>query len=126
VPKLGLLLASGSAPIISRDWQKAIERGLRLADDANSAESAYYAKQEKELHVVLRNGVKLCIPVRLIQQLANADEEQAANIVIEGDGNGLHWPELDLDMYVPSLAIGVYGTKAWMSSLKYKSSRPQT
>ena len=108
--------------VVSRDWKKAIERGLRLADDANSAKIACYVKGLKELHVTLRNGVKLAIPARLIQGLATADEDKALNIVIESDGHGLHWPELDLDLYVPSLAIGVYGTKAWMAALKYKSS----
>lgn len=108
--------------VVSRDWKKAIERGLRLADDANSAESARYSKETKELQVVLRNGVKISIPSRLIQRLATADEDKAAIIIIESDGHGLHWPELDFDLYVPSLVIGVYGTKAWMDSLKYKSS----
>ena len=94
--------------VVSRDWKKAIERGLRLADDANSAESARYSKETKELQVVLRNGVKISIPSRLIQRLATADEDKAAIIIIESDGHGLHWPELDFDLYVPSLVIGVY------------------
>ena len=48
--------------------------------------------------MVLRNGVKISIPVRLIQRLDSADEDKVTNIIIESDGHGLHWPELDFDL----------------------------
>ncbi len=34
-----------------------------------------------------------------------------------GNGSSLHWPELDLDVYVPNLIKNIYGTKKWMSAL---------
>ncbi len=32
-------------------------------------------------------------------------------------GYGLHWEALDVDLSVPSLLKGVYGTRAWMEQL---------
>jgi hypothetical protein len=27
----------------------------------------------------------------------------------------LHWPALDVDLYIPALIAGVFGTRAWMA-----------
>ncbi|MEO8662307.1 MAG: DUF2442 domain-containing protein [Bryobacteraceae bacterium] len=40
-----------------------------------------------------------------------------AQVEILGNGTGLHWPELRLDLYVPSLLRNIYGTKRWMAQL---------
>ncbi len=31
-------------------------------------------------------------------------------------GFSLHWPKPDVDLYVPALLSGVFGTRAWMAS----------
>ena len=31
-------------------------------------------------------------------------------------GFNLHWPALDVDLYVPALVSGIFGTRAWMTS----------
>ena len=36
---------------------------------------------------------------------------------IIGSGIGLHWEELDADIYVPALFQGVLGTESWMAEL---------
>jgi hypothetical protein len=30
-------------------------------------------------------------------------------------GFNLHWPALDVDLFVPALLAGVFGTRAWMA-----------
>jgi hypothetical protein len=32
-------------------------------------------------------------------------------------GVGLHWEELDVDLYGPALLEGIYGSKRWMSEI---------
>jgi hypothetical protein len=27
----------------------------------------------------------------------------------------LHWPALDVDLFVPGLVVGIFGTRAWMT-----------
>jgi len=35
-------------------------------------------------------------------------------------GTGIHFPALDLDLYVPALIEGVYGNRRWMAELGRK------
>jgi hypothetical protein len=57
------------------------------------------------------------IPKSKLEGLTDAADEVASNVQITEDGLGLRWPDIDLDMYVPALLQGIYGTRAWMSSL---------
>ena len=34
-----------------------------------------------------------------------------------GAGLGLYWPDLDVDLYVPHLIKGVFGSKRWMAQI---------
>lgn len=41
-----------------------------------------------------------------------------ADIEVLGAGSGLHWAQLDVDLSVPRLLAGLFGTKAWMDRLR--------
>jgi hypothetical protein len=34
---------------------------------------------------------------------------------VDGAGFNLHWPALDVDLYVPALLAGVFGTRSWIA-----------
>lgn len=70
--------------------------------------------------IELNNGVDLRIPPTLVEGLEKATITDMAEIVIEGQGVGLHFPRLDADLYVPALARGGLGTSAWMRNLGRK------
>ncbi|WP_426232117.1 DUF2442 domain-containing protein [Pararhizobium sp. DWP3-4] len=36
------------------------------------------------------------------------------NVVVEAKGLGLHWPDIDADLYVPSLMDKILGSRKWM------------
>ncbi len=74
-------------------------------------------KGEPSLILKMSDGSIHGIPKSKLEGLADATNEVTSNVEITEDGLGLRWPDLDLDLYVPSLLQGVYGTKAWMSSL---------
>jgi hypothetical protein len=38
-----------------------------------------------------------------------------SHIEITPSGLGLHWPQLDADLFVPGLIEGVFGSKSWMA-----------
>jgi hypothetical protein len=63
----------------------------------------------------LNTGVELAFPTRLAEGLADASPEHLADIEISPAGLGLHWPRLDVDLYVPALLQGVFGSKSWMA-----------
>lgn len=107
------------AAITDVDIAAAREAGAKIGPRALAA---YYFPNEKALGVEFDNGVKLSVPVRLIQGLENADDAQLATIEISPAGWGLHFPAIDADVYVPALFGGVYGSRAWMRELGRRTS----
>ena len=65
--------------------------------------------------VSLDNGLELAFPPRLAQGLEHATPAELGVIEISPLGDGLHWPKLDADLYVPALLQGVFGSKNWMA-----------
>ena len=76
--------------------------------------------------VELNSGVEIRFPVRLAQGLENGSPKDLSDIQIEARGLGLHWPSLDVDLYVPSLLQGVLGTRKWMMEIGRLGGRATT
>lgn len=65
--------------------------------------------------VELTNGCTFTFPPRLAQGLGRATTDQLALVEVLGSGTGLHWEALDVDLSVPDLLAGLFGTKAYMA-----------
>ena len=65
--------------------------------------------------VALDNGLELSFPPRLAQGLEHATPAELGTIEISPLGDGLHWPAIDADLYVPSLLQGIFGSRGWMA-----------
>jgi hypothetical protein len=87
------------------------------------AVSARYDRSSSRLKIELASGIALLIPTRKIQGLADAKPSIIDSVQIAGRGYGLHWPTLDLDLNVPDLLAGCFGSKAWMSTLARRAGR---
>jgi Protein of unknown function (DUF2442) len=61
------------------------------------------------------NGCTFAFPPQLAQGLNSATEDQLAEVEVLGSGTGLHWETLDIDLSVPDLLAGLFGTKAYMA-----------
>ncbi|WP_257293759.1 DUF2442 domain-containing protein [Endozoicomonas sp. YOMI1] len=61
---------------------------------------------DSELIVTLLDGRVIHIPIDWFPTLANATEKQRANWKLLGEGDGIHWPELDEDLSVAGLLKG--------------------
>jgi len=85
--------------------------------------SAHYDPRSKRLNIELASGVAISVPVSMIQGLAGIAGSKIRSLQIEGAGYGLHWPELDLDVSIPDLIAGCFGTPAWMSVLARQGGR---
>ena len=57
--------------------------------------------------VELADGRKLGVPLAYFPRLLNAAPEQLKSCVISGGGTGLHWEELDEDICVKALMMGI-------------------
>ncbi len=80
--------------------------------------SAHYDRDTERIVIQLRDGSTFMFPSRLGQGLMDASAEDLAAIEITPSGYGLHWENLDVDLSVPSLLKGIYGTRAWMAQLQ--------
>jgi hypothetical protein len=78
------------------------------------AVAARYRRALGKLEIEFDNSVTLAVPTSLIQGLAGASVADLSKIEITPAGWGLHFPRLDVDVYVPALFEGIYGSKAWI------------
>ncbi|HDY83832.1 MAG TPA: DUF2442 domain-containing protein [Halieaceae bacterium] len=59
-----------------------------------------------ELVVSLTDGRTICVPLAWYARLAKASAEQLQDYELLGDGDGIHWPQLDEDLSVKGLLQG--------------------
>lgn len=62
---------------------------------------------DHELIVSLVDGRTLTVPLVWFPRLADAALAQLRQYELLGDGEGIHWPELDEDLSVEGLLLGV-------------------
>lgn len=61
---------------------------------------------DDDMVVSLVDGRKIFIPLVWFSRLANATKSQLTNYEIMGDGEGIHWPEIDEDLSMSGLLRG--------------------
>ena len=59
------------------------------------------------LWLLLLDGRQLSLPLVFFPTLLNASEEELKNYELSGGGLGVHWDNLDEDLYVPNLLMGI-------------------
>lgn len=101
--------------ISDQNFAAAEAAGTKLRQQGH-ATAARYDRKASRLIVSLHNGVELAVPVHLVEGLADATHDSLSEIEITPTGLGLHWPAIDVDVYVPGLLGGVFGSQSWMAS----------
>ena len=61
---------------------------------------------DDELRVSLTGGRTLLVPLAWFPRLAHASHAERAAYEILGDGEGIHWPQVDEDISVAGLLAG--------------------
>jgi hypothetical protein len=61
---------------------------------------------EDELSVVLADGRRLAVPLAWFPRLLRATPAQREHFEVLGDGEGIHWPDVDEDLSVAGLLRG--------------------
>ncbi len=93
---------------------QAERRGRRSLHAEPRARAARYDRRSGRIHVTLTNGCSFAFPARQAQGLEHATDAELAQVEILGLGLALHWERLDVDLSVPGLLAGLFGTKAYM------------
>jgi hypothetical protein len=71
---------------------------------------------EDELTVHLIDGRKLSVPLVWFPRLLHGSKEQRNQFELIGEGEGIHWEELDEDISVAGLLRGVRAAQASQSA----------
>jgi hypothetical protein len=103
------------APTTDAELAAAEARGQAMLRAEPRAAAARYDRETGRVVVELVNGCLYAFPAGLIEDLQGADAAALADVIVDGQGFNLNWPTLDVDLYMPALVAGVFGTRAWMT-----------
>ncbi len=78
---------------------------------ANEARATKVEFSENSFSVTLLDGRILSVPKAWFPILCEASDAQLNNYVLSGGGIGIHWDEIDEDIFVPGLLLGNAGVK---------------
>jgi hypothetical protein len=85
------------------------------------AESVYFS--EDSMIVRLDDGRSLSVPLAWYPRLLQGTPAERANYELIGDGEGIHWPELDEDISVEGLLAGRRSAESAASLATWKRRR---
>ncbi len=98
------------------DVQAADTRGSALLAGTPTAIAARYDRRVGRVVVTLGTGLEIGFKPHDAQGLENARPGQLTDIEISPSGLGLHFPQLDADLYLPALLQGFLGSRNWMAA----------
>jgi hypothetical protein len=61
---------------------------------------------DNELIMLLADGRKISVPLAWFPRLLHATTDQRQNFELLGEGEGIHWPDVDEDLSVAGLLRG--------------------
>lgn len=79
---------------------------MNILEEKARAQKIWF--QENSMWISLEDGRILAVPLAWFPVLEKATDEQLSCYEFSGGGLGIHWDELDEDIYVPNLLLG-YG-----------------
>lgn len=71
----------------------------------------------KDLIVSFATGAQIRVPLKLIEGLRDAPAAALKTVEISPAGLGVRFSTIDVDVYVPALMKGVFGSAGWMKAL---------
>src|SRR5712691_7529382 len=98
------------------EFTGAVGRAERRVHAGPSAIAARYDRRSKRIVIRLSSGLEIGFAPRDAQGLENAKPEQLEEIEVSPSGLGIHFPQLDADLYLPALLDGLLGSRAWMAA----------
>ena len=78
---------------------------------------------EDSMTVRLDDGRSLSVPLAWYPRLLHGNDAERANYELIGQGEGIHWPELDEDISVEGLLAGRRSAESAASLVKWRQAR---
>ena len=112
------------ADLTDAEIDAALERGKRVQAEEPRASAAHFDRRTGKITLDLTNGCTFVFPARLIQGLEEVGDDELATITLLPQGRGLHWEASDVDISVPGVVNGIFGTRAHMARVAGRSRSP--
>ncbi len=90
----------------AREWATCVPKAV----------SATYDRRIRRIVVQLNSNLGIFFSPRDAEGLENATAEQLSEVELSPSGYGLHFPQLDADLYLPALLEGIFGSERWVAS----------
>jgi hypothetical protein len=103
--------------MVSRsEIERANVRGNERRRNSARAVAARFDKKEEKVVVELSTGLTISFHAQDAQGLEDARPADLKEIEISPSGFGLHFPCLDVDLYIPALLEGFFGSRRWAAA----------
>jgi hypothetical protein len=100
-----------------------------LATDSAASRATAVRLTEDTLVVDLSDGRTVSVPLAWYPRLLEGSPNERANYRFIGEGEGIHWPDLDEDVSVENILAGRVsgeGSKSFKKWLEARSSRSES
>ncbi|WP_295447343.1 DUF2442 domain-containing protein [uncultured Thiodictyon sp.] len=98
------------------EFEHANARGVQRRETGPTAVSARYDKRVHRVVIGLSSGIERSFLPHAAQGLEAARPADLDLIEISPSGLGLHFPKLDVDLYLPALLEGSLGSREWSAA----------
>ncbi len=78
---------------------------MNTFQNKNKAKKIWFDKEN--MWVLLKDGRQLAVPLKNFPRLFQATPEQRNNFKLSGGGIGIHWEQLDEDISIEGLLLGI-------------------
>jgi Protein of unknown function (DUF2442) len=101
--------------VTDKEVEAANKRAAERLSTTPTATAAYYDQDEDRVIIELSNGLSIMFRPQDAEELEHASPEQLSEISISPSGFGIHFPNIDADIYLPGLLEGFLGSRQWMA-----------
>ena len=98
-------------------------RGEARAQHPSAIVEARYEPDGDLIDLTFAGGGSMAIPRKAVPGLERATPATIESVVVSPAGDGLSWPALDVDIYVPGLVERVFGTRLFAAATGRRGGR---
>lgn len=102
---------------LKRQLAEADEQGAKAERSEPAAQAVRYDNTASQIVLDLIDGSSISFPLSYVEGLEDASPAEIADIRLLPGGDALRWDSLDIDLGVPEIVSGIFGTRAWMAKL---------
>jgi len=102
--------------ITKQAFELANRRGAELKARTPIVRAVEFDRKSGRVVIHFQSNIDLTFLPADVQGLENGTPSQLSEIELSPSGLGLHFPKLDVDVYIPGLLEGITGSRKWMAS----------